>query len=523
MKARQLIFRLGVVLGMIFFGILHHQTTILPTYMPEVVTIGPVRSLSAEPRQKRREDIIQSDVTERHELKEVTSPLQIKNDLSKHNNNNAKAKQAINKEGTNKIDGTVHMNKQYAEKTGTHEQQIQRQAAINAKISSFHSLKDIKGMSSCLFIMDDTIRLIEWLAYHYTVLPLHYLIVGIDPHSKHPERIIKVLDRWRSHMNITIWDNPQTYLDHVPKDKAWKRKYWLSPGVRNPFHYDKTTFEYKSQEHKRRQNIFTSYCFRQHYLDGRSWVMNLDTDEFLIPNYFGNNEDSNSSSFIVHYKTTEESLSRDRQHASDTREHLPDLSKRVTVSEILHQTDLDRCLKIPALNFTAQRGEQAYTGGKDQTGKLLTLSHTKTGPKEGRTTKALLDLSRAHLSWLTWQKTVNVHNPNKRMCGWNGIIGTGTDYISSLFRYHHYVAGSLESYLERAQDYRRRQSGMELMEHYSSRNFDPVPEENTDIFPWLDWFLDIVGEEVAKELLFEPLEQAYALMQRLLQEELAPK
>jgi hypothetical protein len=113
---------------------------------------------------------------------------------------------------------------------------------------------------------------------------------------------------------------------------------------------------------------------------------------------------------------------------------------------------------------------------------------------------------------------VNVHNPNKRMCGWNGVIGSGTDYISSVFRYHHYVAGSLESSVERAQDYRMRQSGKELMEHYKSRSFEPIPEENTDIFPWLDWFLDNVGEIVAQELLFAPLERGYAQMRELLEQ-----
>jgi hypothetical protein len=32
--------------------------------------------------------------------------------------------------------------------------------------------------SSCLLVMDDNHRLTEWLAYHYHVLPLRYMVVG---------------------------------------------------------------------------------------------------------------------------------------------------------------------------------------------------------------------------------------------------------------------------------------------------------------------------------------------------------
>ena len=38
-----------------------------------------------------------------------------------------------------------------------------------------------EGFSSCLLIMDDNHYLIEWLAYHYHVLPLRRLIVATDP------------------------------------------------------------------------------------------------------------------------------------------------------------------------------------------------------------------------------------------------------------------------------------------------------------------------------------------------------
>jgi hypothetical protein len=405
-----------------------------------------------------------------------------------------------------------------SKKTDNQMKDIMRRAVMNAKIKSYARLTQVKGMSSCLFIMDDTIRLMEWLAYHFTVLPMRYLIVGIDPHSLFPDRIIEVLERWKPYMNITIWRDPEIYLSNVPYDKAWKRKYWISPGVVNPLYNDTSSHGYRSQEHKRRQNIFTTYCYREHLAANRSWVINLDTDEYLIPNYFSDHEDGNASNFVIHYVGTKEKLDRDRRHAMDIREHLPALTKRITVSEILEQTEFDRCLKIPAINFTSQKGTKRYQGTIPGSEKLITLTQTKTGPREGRTTKAILDVSRAQLAYLTWEKFVNVHNPNKRMCGWNGVIGSGTDYISSAFRYHHYVAGSFEISLERAQDYRVRESGTEVMEHFESRNFEPISGETTDIFPWLDWFVDIMGRNLANDVLFSPIQERYREMRELYKE-----
>jgi hypothetical protein len=286
-------------------------------------------------------------------------------------------------------------------KMGSHERQILERKQANTKITTYKSLGSSKGLSACLFIMDDSIRLMEWLAYHYTIMPLQYLVVGIDPHSKHPERVIRVLKRWQQLMDITILEDDQVYLSEVPYDKAWKRKYWIKPGVMNPLYRYKNSTEYRSQEHKRRQNIFTAYCFRQHFQQGRDWVMTLDSDEFLIFNYPGTDEHTNSSNFVKDFVKTNATVIRERQDALDIREHLPPLSQRITVADVLQQTALERCLRLPALNFTAHEGRLARRDSR-----LLTMRQTRTGPKEGRTTKVLLDLSRAQLQYLTWEKVV---------------------------------------------------------------------------------------------------------------------
>jgi hypothetical protein len=76
-------------------------------------------------------------------------------------------------------------------------------------------------MNACMLIMDDTIRFVEGLAYHYTVLPLGHLVVAIDANSK---RIDKILKAWREYINIDTYQNdPFFTLGHY---EGWGRQVW---------------------------------------------------------------------------------------------------------------------------------------------------------------------------------------------------------------------------------------------------------------------------------------------------------
>jgi hypothetical protein len=60
--------------------------------------------------------------------------------------------------------------------------------------------------SACLIVKDDNRILPEWLAYHYTVLPLRHLIVAIDPLSATSPLLI--LNKFRElGMNIIVWED----------------------------------------------------------------------------------------------------------------------------------------------------------------------------------------------------------------------------------------------------------------------------------------------------------------------------
>ena len=72
-----------------------------------------------------------------------------------------------------------------------------------------HSVEGIKyvegsdGTAACLLIMDDNHFLIEWLAFHYYVLRLRYLIVAVDARSTtSPDAVLR---RWKGRMSVEIW------------------------------------------------------------------------------------------------------------------------------------------------------------------------------------------------------------------------------------------------------------------------------------------------------------------------------
>jgi hypothetical protein len=100
-------------------------------------------------------------------------------------------------------------------------------------------------MNACLFIMDDTIRLLEWLAYHYTVLPLGHLVVAIDPRSKRIEQINRILDMWRDYITIEAFYN-DTFMASLDQYEGWSRPVWEKGRWRGWFK-NKQGFVYRSQ------------------------------------------------------------------------------------------------------------------------------------------------------------------------------------------------------------------------------------------------------------------------------------
>ena len=74
-------------------------------------------------------------------------------------------------------------------------------------LTAIPSMNDPNTFAGCLQIMDDNHFLIEWLAYHYHVMPLRYLIVAIDPGSKTSPLPIFKRYKDRKLMTISVWND----------------------------------------------------------------------------------------------------------------------------------------------------------------------------------------------------------------------------------------------------------------------------------------------------------------------------
>jgi len=144
------------------------------------------------------------------------------------------------------------------------------------------SLSPNATFAACLLIKDDNDILPEWLAYHYHVIGLRHLIVAVDPLSvQYPT---KILGKWKSftEMKIQEWTDD----DYMPSDFLVYQK--------PPDKYMENTTEFlingfsaedvlEISTHRFRQRVFLAKCMRDLRDQGNSWVMHIDTDEYITP------------------------------------------------------------------------------------------------------------------------------------------------------------------------------------------------------------------------------------------------
>jgi len=124
--------------------------------------------------------------------------------------------------------------------------------------------------------MDDNHFLVEWLAYHYFVLPLRHLIVAVDPRSStSPDGILRT---WQEHggLDVQRW-NDDDFMTGPEREEAVTR-------VKEYFGKD-ILDQPKLIVHRARQRLFYYKCMRHFKERDFGWVILIDTDEFLHVNY----------------------------------------------------------------------------------------------------------------------------------------------------------------------------------------------------------------------------------------------
>lgn len=122
------------------------------------------------------------------------------------------------------------------------------------------------SFGACLMWMDDYNRLIEWIAYHYHVLPLRHLVIFRDPKSTMDPS--PILDRWRPYMDITYWTS--------------LRQFTYVPAIRI-LNYLKND---PVQHYKKQQGMLNRNCLNHLKVNNWTWTFLADTDEFLVLNKY---------------------------------------------------------------------------------------------------------------------------------------------------------------------------------------------------------------------------------------------
>ena len=367
--------------------------------------------------------------------------------------------------------------------------------------------------SACLLIKDDNSRLIEWLAYHYTMLPLRHLIIAVDPDSKTtPHSILK---RWdNTDLNYMIWDdndymNPLTMMK---RRMAYENKIKLTiDETTNLFTQKKVSNEQNLTSlyvgiHRERQRQFLSNCYRHHKSMNHTWVMHVDTDEYVlfntIPPDAEKNDEPTADEFGHHLspKVGRKTLPKLGIIEDNNKTIIDLLDKRRNVSPCIGMIRLlfgDKISTIPA--------EQEYYNNKTTIANSIfdlnsfdTLKfnyHHMKGlyepkPKINGLGKVIVDVSQISYKDMDLTEIFSVHRPILDECPgeWMGPVA----YVDSLLRVNHYL-GSWEAYTARI-DIRR---SREVFNYRANTDHGP----SYDIRPWLESFVNGVGTKEAIRLL----------------------
>ena len=174
--------------------------------------------------------------------------------------------------------------------------------------------KNSDSIAACILIKDDNHWLIEWISYHYHVLPLRHLFVVEDPSSRTSSK--PILDRWKHLIEIEYWEDNK----FIP---SWVQKK-LSKGE-----ITKAIF------HRYRQQFFYATCLKEFKrAEVVDWVLLTDTDEFVRPNTYSNAEAPSveGSGIVLKY------LNEQVQLRGEKRQSLPPV----------------QCLHIPRLQIAAK-------------------------------------------------------------------------------------------------------------------------------------------------------------------------
>jgi hypothetical protein len=359
------------------------------------------------------------------------------------------------------------------------------------------------SFAACLLIKDSNIILPEWLAYHYTILPLRRLIVAIDPTS-HTDPT-PILNRYKTiGMNITIWTNDEPY---------WIDQNGKGIGKNNIV----ITNEKELQDrHLTRQKKFLKKCLSQLHYEQRTWTILIDVDEYLAFNYYDEHE--GAPTFCHQNRTCEAEYVKSIRDGSHIRTKLS-RSPKATVAEHIYKhidglfesTNNNKpCIIFGRYLFVSSKESDQIEIQKGvaypesfNASYFHTLRYLHRAPLATyQLGKSLVDVSRFNDS----MDIFNIHRPLRDLCtGHNAYVHNA----GMSFRVHHYV-GSWESFRRTGLDFRGRKKFDErnrvtnvVFDRTTTRYFEEDDASNSSsssTYTWLTQFTKLVGKDKALEL-----------------------
>jgi len=327
----------------------------------------------------------------------------------------------------------------------------------------FMKLDRSDSFAACLFIMDDNHFLVEWLAYHFTVLPLRRIIVTIDRKSSTDPR--EIFDRYKGLIKVTYMELEDFYKVSSSKKDYYKINIGNFTEKERDFH--------RLMAHRTRQNSFQSQCLEKLRLEGRNWVTNVDTDErIIINNQYQRNPLPDKHRTLVETLRDEEN----RKH-----------------SLLLNET----CVVIPRYHFgprdyyaNASRLEDYPKGLGDFDLQTYRWRYRGTINKLSAPGKSIVDLSRCPRKWM-WK--TNAHKLVVGACQKQPVFGKGS---TAPFIVNHY-SGSWEQFSFR-DDPRAETKSVGKFDEYKEMH---TSHQDHNAFGWLPDFVNLVGIRKANILL----------------------
>ena len=332
--------------------------------------------------------------------------------------------------------------------------------------------------SGCLMVKDDNQILPEWLAYHYTFLPLRHLIIAVDPMSY--TRVEGLVEKFRSiGMKIMLMTGNEYFVDGN----------WYNNQLKN-FDPRNHTKEHRYQFLMHRQSSFYSRCFRILHKNGFNHTMILDSDEFFTFNQewdktYSYNESSSSGipDIPSHVGKQNETLAHWIDSGAD-----PILSK-------LSSEEHRGCIVIPRVLVSSIESTFEETAGHVEDGFNASYFNTILYQKRGALEWEEMQIGKSFLN-LRHYRWNNCENPHVAFpaCFIVDAGGGAQSKQPKAYSIHvHHNIGSYESFVN-LNPFRKRYS----FDERSSSISDFVTDSSKA--GWLKEFIQLVGKEKSLEL-----------------------